>query len=522
MDTERPLTMAQEQSVPIMAPELVVAGAQGVAQEAAHYRLTPRRALALGLTLLTGALGAGEGFLGTAAADAHGRPAVARTAATGSTSASESTKQKCRPGQVELSVTPAKRDTPGMANFMLNAASCKTTFNGITLIEVDNQQQKPQTKRLGNVASLSPGKEQSFSFSIPLPGPADPANAIKPVLRNRTFDFNATSSTGKSLGHNQSLFVYQWPKTASATGSFNVEQIVDAPCKPDPRFTLGVQEDKYILWGTPTERAATLDEALRTFPETRLVRLNAVSGEIAKYGMKPLKDAVDAIKKRHLQVAVTLVPTPSYDGDLLTQFPDLSFANYNPDRMRSLAKQIATTLRGQVAYYTVGNEPNVSLFNKTQNWTAYDALYRAGREGILAADRSAEVDVGEIDAGDSLNAWVKHMSTLPNAAVAIHPYAKYLYDLRDIAKLSHTPIKATEYGIPSNEPHQLDKLRAAVNTARCAGVKTFIAYEIYASKKPGVWDTGFAPTPMSFGQNHQKPTVAHGVHKRHAGSTTII
>ena len=148
-------------------------------------------------------------------------------------------------------------------------------------------------------------------------------------------------------------------------------------------------------------------------------------GEIDRWYVKDLDQAVDAARARNMRVLMTLWCTPAWATD--TRGPDHVTQAALPERFSDygrIAEWASRHWAGRVAAWQMWNEPDVSGFFAGSP-KSYVALLRSGYRGIKAGDPSGQVVLGGPVPNDV--EWLRAIYKLGAAPyfdiLATHPYS---------------------------------------------------------------------------------------------------
>ncbi len=357
--------------------------------------------------------------------------------------------------------------------FILTAKACpgKKPLKKIKVIGHNEQGQKATWK----IQNLAPGDERQrklkLSFPEATPGVSNNETATIPLIA-----VQASRSDGRRVGSNRWLL-----------------KAKKQPCTPRPDFQVAAQADNEIV-GNEHMDTATAVGLLRSVLGVTALRINVIPAQVkARGGYDPYIRAIDTAKANGIKdVYVTIMQNPRYlPGDLGVS----RFDNFDPNAIRTFAREVATTLGQRVMRYSVINEPNHPLFSQfyaKKDQAMYVSAYTAGREGILEANPLAEVEAGELASGSNLSYWVNMVSTLPSDGVTIHPYKEYIYRLREYKKLARGRLSVSEDGVFNTVPHHMTKTAQRLRVAWCAGVGRYILYNPFDYANPSTGEnTGF-------------------------------
>jgi hypothetical protein len=265
-------------------------------------------------------------------------------------------------------------------------------------------------------------------------------------------------------------------------------------CAALPAFEVGVQDDPVFLGLQPAMSPSRGFELATAVFHARLLRLNVVWGEVKRYGWAPYDRAVQMAREHCWAVHLTIMWTPPFEESYLNS--ELSSEHLNLSLLASFAREVAARYAGRVGRFAIGNEPNGAKFmgqagGESKAMTAYDSAYMAGYDGVKAADPSAEVIAGEL-AGRDIYGWLGNVSTLPSNGVGVHPYqlAESIANLLNYIR--PVPLLVSEDGVAANVPNQIAKDLEVEETARRAGAKEFVFYQLSRadSNNRFWWNTG--------------------------------
>lgn len=256
----------------------------------------------------------------------------------------------------------------------------------------------------------------------------------------------------------------------------------------------------------PVRRDQLLDQAARS--GAKWVRANVFYGQTqGGRDLSKLNALVDAARARGLHVQATLAGDPNY----LNPQGGLSYKNADPKLMGQFAQTVAQQEKGRIGRYSIWNEPNVETFmqggsNPVTGGRKYRNLYRAGYAGIKAADRGAQVLLGELTSpqvghpAEFLKS-VLAGKPLKTAGLAMHPYVRpgSQWDINQLGSLQKTlanykrqgrlqtaagaqaPLYLTEFGIQRGQQPEAQRQRALANAYRKAtqaGAREMLYYQM--------------------------------------------
>jgi len=120
--------------------------------------------------------------------------------------------------------------------------------------------------------------------------------------------------------------------------------------------------------------------------------------------------------------------------------------------------------------------------------SSYDSAYMAAYDAIKQAVPGDEVIAGEL-AGRDIYDWLSNVATLPSNGVGIHPYQLAGSFSNFVSYIQPVPLLISEDGVAAHEPNQIGKDLELEETARRAGVKEFVFYQL-SQADANVWNTG--------------------------------
>ncbi len=263
-------------------------------------------------------------------------------------------------------------------------------------------------------------------------------------------------------------------------------------CISDFDFRVGIQDDNQFVWQQNISRNKAFSLATKTFGAS-VLRINVIYGMVQKYGLQQYKDAVISATKHGYQTQVTILPTPAYQQSLSQKLSD---ENYSPAKMEHFAYRVAKKLGPRVVRYSIMNEPNSSLFFKG-SLKSFDALFEAGRDGVLEANHHAQIAVGELS-DNNLKVWFNNIENLPANDIDIHGYGRVLSQTNTLAEKARRAGKTlliSEYGVGVGR-NQLLKDKHAIKVAACGDAGELVFYQLIRDPKAS-WDTGIYNPPKN-------------------------
>jgi hypothetical protein len=265
-------------------------------------------------------------------------------------------------------------------------------------------------------------------------------------------------------------------------------------CSPLPAFEVGVQDDPVFLGLQPAMSPARGFALAETAFHARLLRLNVMWGEVKRYGWGPYDRAVQMAREHCWGVHLTITWTPPFEEGVMNS--ELSTEHLNLSLLASFAKETASRYAGKVSRFAIGNEPNGAKFighakSESEAMTAYDGAYFAAYNAVKSVDPAAAVITGELAGRDIYN-WLSNVATLPSNGIGIHPYQLAESFANFVQYIKPVPLLISEDGVQANEPNQLAKDLALLESARHAGASEFVFYQLSrADATPRFfWNTG--------------------------------
>lgn len=292
---------------------------------------------------------------------------------------------------------------------------------------------------------------------------------------------------------------------------------------------------------------------------TKDARINVIYGRLKQEGYGKIDQEVNALRAAGIHPQITLMGTPEY---LPQTDQTINRVNNRPQDWQQFAGEVAQHFKGRVGRYSVGNEMNLPGFfaanekGARAGGRAYRDVYRAGQAGIRAADRSAQVLMGEMVGADNARDFLKGAlggKGLRTSGLAYHPYdawitgrqaaSKNSWDINSLGSLQHTlasyarqgklrtaegkaaPLYLTEMGYfrggKLSDQQRAGMMAQAYRKAQQAGARQFTSYQMAPTVRrsvegapsadveggliPGqvtqspdwVWDTTLAPQTLA-------------------------
>jgi hypothetical protein len=305
-----------------------------------------------------------------------------------------------------------------------------------------------------------------------------------------------------------------------------------AAAQPASALEVGVQDIPVFVFQRYYNAAAGLQQA-KAFGASSM-RVDMYWGDYVRLGFAPYDAAVNAALQQGVRPQISLSGTPNYDpqGD-----QRISWSNPDVRQYAGWVGLVARHYQGKVRRYSIWSEPNQCYFLSAstcsytdravrQRIAIYRTLYRAGYASIHAADRNAQVLIGELspinNPLDFLSRVVASRSyRIVSDGFALHPYE--LATHRRVTGISSTPrIKAllrrlarsrrlrtprggtvglyyTEFGYVvgyggiRTEAQRARKTVAAFRYAKKQGVRQLVYYHLVTPPP------GFPPDPFPSG-----------------------
>ena len=263
-------------------------------------------------------------------------------------------------------------------------------------------------------------------------------------------------------------------------------------CPALPAFEVGVQDDPVFLGLQPAMSPARGFELGAAVFHARLLRMNVMWGEFKRYGWAPYDRAVQMAREHCWAVHMTIMWTPPFEEGWLNS--ELSTEHLNLALLASFAREVASRYAGRVSRFAIGNEPNGTKFmgkgggGEAKAMSTYDSAYMTAYNAIEGAVPGDQVIAGEL-AGRDIYSWLGNVATLPSNGVGIHPYQLAESFSNFVAYIRPVPLLISEDGVGAHEPNQIVKDLELEESARLAGAKEFVFYQL-ARADANAWNTG--------------------------------
>jgi len=297
-------------------------------------------------------------------------------------------------------------------------------------------------------------------------------------------------------------------------------------------FQIGMRDDQAFVYVDAPTREVNFDRAQML--GTTWITINVLWHHYAQYGLAPYDDAVNEARSRGMAVHMVLTGNPSY-----IRGPGASYLSYyrpHIGRFTTFAASVARHFRGRVTYYSIWNEPNLSLYLSPVREAPYiyRRLYVSGRAAIKRADPRAYVLIGELSpSGQALRFLDRASQGLVSDGLAHHPYQltrvppgareTWYLGISNVGAIRATllrlarerrlrtprgtplPLYFTEFGYPRpgayygyfSEAMSARYSVLAYQLAKRSGARVMAWYQLY--RRPGppqarLWDTGLLST----------------------------